>query len=174
MLHSTGWQIWANSLARLDPMAGGILLAVLLRNNAVVLKSLTRLALVACGAGFIVLTGYIVDLSPRITPMGVLVSYPVVAASCTAVVFAFINWSIRSHALEYLGKISYGLYVYHQSCIRITDRILTPQPGALHTLLRPTVSLVIAVLVSAISYGVLEAPFLKLKRKFTHISSRPV
>src|SRR5271166_5998188 len=34
LLHGNGWSIWANTLARLDPMAAGILLAVFLQGRA--------------------------------------------------------------------------------------------------------------------------------------------
>jgi peptidoglycan/LPS O-acetylase OafA/YrhL len=174
LLHNTGWQIWANTFSRLDPMAGGILLAVCLGKKSPTEKPSMRLLIIAIATTCLVLTGYLVELHPGVTWVGILTSYPLVAASCTAIVYAFINFSIRMRAFEYLGKISYGLYVYHLTCTRLADRFLTLQPGLLHAVLRPAVALAVTVAVSATSYKLLESPFLRLKRRFTYIPSRPV
>jgi len=76
--------------------------------------------------------------------------------------------------LEYLGKISYGLYVYHQMCIWIVDKYMRVQNGILHVCLREVAALSLTIAISAISYTLLEKPFLKLKEKFAHVNSRPV
>jgi peptidoglycan/LPS O-acetylase OafA/YrhL len=61
----------------------------------------------------------------------------------------------------------------------VADRLL----GAQHTIaehtffhaaLREFLALGLTISIAAISYVVLERPFLKLKQKFTHIRSRPV
>jgi peptidoglycan/LPS O-acetylase OafA/YrhL len=175
-MHAKLWQIWQNTFARLDPIAAGILLAVALRGRTPKLSRALRLGVFACGISLIAVTGYFVsswgDIPPR---AGTLVGLPVAAASCAAIVFACIGAGIRVRFLEYLGKISYGLYVYHYLCILITERFLSAY-GVVHfyLCLREGIALGLTILVAAVSYALLETPFLNLKRRFTHVSSRPV
>jgi peptidoglycan/LPS O-acetylase OafA/YrhL len=60
------------------------------------------------------------------------------------------------------------------ACILVTDRILIGTPGFAHAAVRLVVIFALTVIVSAVSYAIIEAPFLKLKRRFTFIESRPV
>jgi len=135
--------------------------------------------LLACGISLLVLTGHFISRWGEGAPWpGVLVAFPVVAVSCAAIVFASIGVRVRVRPLEYLGKISYGLYVYHYMCILITDKIVYAK-GAGHlvpwqTCLREVIALGLTIVISAASYAILEKPFLRLKRRFTHIDSRPV
>ena len=176
LLHAKGWQVWQNTFARLDPIATGILLAVLLGGRNPKITGRQRLALFASGLFFIILTGHFVASWGEGTPaLGTLLGYPVVAVSCAVIVYASIGVGIRSRALEYLGKISYGLYVYHYMCILIAERFLHSNGiEHLYMLLREVISLGLTVGVAAVSYALLEKPFLNLKRRFTHIHSRPV
>lgn len=96
------------------------------------------------------------------------------AAACTTIVVAFIGLKTQLRPLRYLGKISYGLYVYHLLCIRLAERIVQNKSGLLHTATLIGLSLAITIGISSASYAVLERPFLKLKNKFAHVTSRPV
>jgi peptidoglycan/LPS O-acetylase OafA/YrhL len=40
--------------------------------------------------------------------------------------------------------------------------------------LRPVAALAITLILASVSYAVLESPFLKLKKRFAHVESRPV
>jgi peptidoglycan/LPS O-acetylase OafA/YrhL len=173
-MHATGWQIWANTLTHLDAMAGGILLAVLLGGRIAPLSLWGRLGLMSLGAAAIAATSYFTELHVAVSAAAVLVGYPVVALSCTAIVFAGVGIQLRAPVLQYLGKISYGLYVYHLTCIRITDRMLNFRWGVVGIGGRGLVALCMTIVVSAASYRFLETPFLKLKHRFTHVESRPV
>jgi peptidoglycan/LPS O-acetylase OafA/YrhL len=175
LLHGTGWSVWANTLARLDPMAAGILLAVFLRGRAPNLGFGTRLIMIGGGCAGIALTGHFAaPWGDGLPWLGTLVSYPVVAGCATAIVLAAIGIGVRLRPLEYLGKISYGLYVYHQMCIWITDRFLHVQIEFFNSLVQEIVALHLTITVSAVSYTLLEKRFLNLKRKFTYVPSRPV
>ncbi len=102
-----------------------------------------------------------------------LLGWPVVAASAAAIVFAFIGIHARSAVLGYLGKISYGLYVYHLLCIWIAETVLRNGSGLLHQATVLILALGLTTLCAAVSYALIEKPFLKLKRKYTYVSSRP-
>lgn len=75
----------------------------------------------------------------------------------------FLDWK----PLQYLGKISYGLYVYHFPVIWITGQAFKQvQFGGYSTLGLATFSLLGTVVVASISYYFLEKPFLQLKDRF--------
>ena len=93
--------------------------------------------------------------------------------------FAFIGLKVQQPWLQYLGKISYGLYAYHVFCIMTADQLLAIQHRIRehtlpHAALREIISLGPTIAVSAVSYAVLEKTFLKLKERFTRVRSRPV
>jgi peptidoglycan/LPS O-acetylase OafA/YrhL len=176
MLHGTTPQLWGNTFAHLDSIAAGILLAVLLSGRAPDIGYAMRMSLITSALIGLVLRAHFSEILPLDT-LGwgeTLLGWPIVAASCTAIVVTFIGLQARSRPLQYLGKISYGLYVYHMLCIRIAERILRHESGFLHQVLRIVLSLGITIVLSAVSYALLEKPFLNLKRRFTYVRSRPV
>ena len=82
--------------------------------------------------------------------------------------------------LTYLGRISFGLYMFHslifhlvfevafkryQASLHISETIL-PYFGTALVLL-------LTILAAVISYAFFEKPFLKLKNRFTFVRSRP-
>jgi peptidoglycan/LPS O-acetylase OafA/YrhL len=83
------------------------------------------------------------------------------------------RWQV-SQLFVYLGRISYGLYVFHVLGLMISDFAVPHQGASLGRFLyRDTVGFAITVALSAISYRWLETPFLNLKQRFTHVLSRP-
>ena len=95
---------------------------------------------------------------------------------CCALIFmgtlngaAWLGW----RPLAYLGKISFGIYVYHLLAISVVDRVLkfvgiaSPGLALLGTIL-------LSILISVLSYRLYETPFLRLKERFAVIASRPV
>jgi peptidoglycan/LPS O-acetylase OafA/YrhL len=81
--------------------------------------------------------------------------------------------------LIYLGKISYGLYVYHVLCLDAAGHLVRHFPGCSVDSL-PTQVWVMAIalpgtiVVAALSYRYLESPFLRFKKRYTIVRSRPV
>jgi peptidoglycan/LPS O-acetylase OafA/YrhL len=77
--------------------------------------------------------------------------------------------------LRYLGKISYGLYVYHFAVIwfasRIRDIVFGLEEPAYQFLIAIS-SLAVTILIASASYHWLEAPLLKFKDKFFRTQSR--
>jgi len=75
-----------------------------------------------------------------------------------------------------LGKVSFGLYVYHRVCISLAEGMLdySGADGGFEAWLGVlVVGFAATVAVSLVSYRVLERPFLSLKLRFTHVRSRP-
>jgi peptidoglycan/LPS O-acetylase OafA/YrhL len=175
LLHGGAWTIWAGTFCRLDPMAVGVLLAVYLRGQAPALRKSQRFSLIVGGTLCSSVAGWIVfaagDAHPWISMFWV---YPLAAAAAGAIVFGSIGIRFRLPVLEYLGKISYGLYVFHQTCIWIADRVLGDATGVSHAVLREALAFTLTVLVAIASYTMIEKPFLELKDRFAHVRSRPV
>ena len=172
-------QLWMNSFFHLDSIAAGILLAVLWRGGALSLKIGKRIALVASAVCCLVLRAHFAfGTTPSDEPVslfGTLIGDPVVALACTAILIGFIDLPFRSRVLQYLGKISFGLYAYHLTGLLIVDKLLPGgDAGPIHACLRIVFALGLTIAISATSYSILERPFLNLKRRFTYIDSRPV
>jgi peptidoglycan/LPS O-acetylase OafA/YrhL len=75
----------------------------------------------------------------------------------------------------YLGKRSYGLYLYHFFGIDLANWALGFMPGLLFPdAVSFALSLVFTVIISIVSYRVVERPFLELKKRFEVVASRPV
>lgn len=62
--------------------------------------------------------------------------------------------------LVYVGKISYGLYLWHWPILRITDRFHWPIWQS------AVINLALALLVAAASFRWFETPFLRVRRRF--------
>lgn len=158
--------IWCNSLARLDPIALGILLAAL-HTRLPRFGGRARVALAAAGIAGLWACG---RLNTFFGP-GALVLYPGVALSCLLILVAVLGWtpgtSPLARGVGYLGKISYGLYVVHVLALRLVHRV---SPSWIVVFLG---GLALTVLVGTASYELYEKRFLRLKRRFTRVVSRP-
>jgi len=174
ILHFSNWQIYFNTFARLDMIGGGVLLAVLLRGRVPNVPNGIRLTFIAFAVMSVLLTGFYKVFQTGPTWVEMEVSYPLVAACCTGIVYCVLGMRMESRWLRYLGKISYGLYVYHFAAIMFVDRVFDVQLGIAHLLLRPLLALGLTILAAVLSYTYLESPFLKLKRRYTYVASRPV
>ena len=83
-------------------------------------------------------------------------------------------WQLTGAPLTYLGRVSYGLYMFHIVGLLVADHILPNEVSSLgRFLLRTALAFAITVGFAAISYRWIETPFLNLKQRFTHILSRP-
>jgi peptidoglycan/LPS O-acetylase OafA/YrhL len=110
-----------------------------------------------------------------------MLGWPLAALACGGVLLAVLGSTdaltapLRSRPLVYLGRISYGLYVYHELVLKLDDRLfpdyaVSVSQMAAHWLFGLGGTIVLA----AASYRWIELPFLRLKRKrFTVVASRP-
>lgn len=79
--------------------------------------------------------------------------------------------SLENRILNFLGRISYGLYVYHSLVIYIVSAVFARQ-GIEASLLSMYASVLIStILVSSLSYYYFELPILKIKRRYSVVES---
>ncbi|HVP55316.1 MAG TPA: acyltransferase [Candidatus Eisenbacteria bacterium] len=177
MRHVGESDVWCNTLVQLDPIAIGILIAVLLRGEMPRLPRLVRAALLLAGiTGLALGSLYFGIKNDPLTTARIVFGYPSVAIGGALLLLSVLrnrtNGSNR--ALVYLGRISYGLYVFHVLGLLISDHVVADQTASLFRCgVRIAVALAATILMAAISYRWLETPFLNLKQRFTHVLSRP-
>jgi peptidoglycan/LPS O-acetylase OafA/YrhL len=68
--------------------------------------------------------------------------------------------------LVYLGKISFGLYVFHALSLYFVEAVIAHASSVLFQLSRIALTFVITVFFAALSYRFLELPFLRFKQRF--------
>jgi peptidoglycan/LPS O-acetylase OafA/YrhL len=176
-LHGGMNSVWCNTFSRLDPIAAGILVAAVLRGGIPNFSLSTRFSLLLVGILPLALVAnyWKIHEPERLEWIPTLVGFPVVAISCTLIMLAVLGIQLRMpRSLLYLGKISYGLYVYHALGNVLSNMVIPVHSEFIQLALRPTAALAITMLLASSSYAVLETPFLKLKKRFAHIESRPV
>jgi peptidoglycan/LPS O-acetylase OafA/YrhL len=107
-----------------------------------------------------------------------LLTYPLLGIGMTLTVLSVLNNDVpivsrllTQKPIVYLGKISYGLYLFHIAAFFLTSRALINFAGysgieiSKNHLLVMFISFAITYLVSKISYNLIERPFLTLKRR---------
>jgi peptidoglycan/LPS O-acetylase OafA/YrhL len=114
-----------------------------------------------------------------------MLTYPLLGLGMSLVLLSVMRgtlWGLSlllgNTVLRYLGKISYGLYVYHlateRMSIEISDMLIPHARGRGYAGVVLVVRLMVTVGVAAVSYHILERPFLRLKERFTLVQSRPI
>jgi peptidoglycan/LPS O-acetylase OafA/YrhL len=169
-------QVWCNTLVQLDPIAAGILMAVLLRGAVPQLSKLVRSAMIVGGIACLAIAAlYFGIKNDPLTTWRIVLGYPLVALGGVLLLSAVLRDDAHSaKPLVYLGRISYGLYVFHVLGLLISDNLVPDQTASLaRYALRVLVAFAVTVTMAAISYRWLETPFLKLKQRFTYVLSRP-
>ena len=77
--------------------------------------------------------------------------------------------SLENKVFNYLGQISYGLYMFHPICIFITIKLLIKlnltDNNMMLNILIYSISLLLTVVISALSFKYFESYFLKLKKE---------
>ncbi len=163
--HVTHPAMWCNTLARLDPIAAGAMIALVSDRIMPRLTTLRRV-LLASGALLIML---VMGVLNTYAGYQAIFGYPLVSLAAVMLLLSFLGLrssaSSAAMAMAYLGRISYGLYVFHMLVIALVHKLHAPIPA------RFLLSLFGCIAVSWASYRWLESPFLKLKARFTHVPS---
>jgi len=110
--------------------------------------------------------------------LNLIAGYALATLGCCLILIAFLGVSpkfLPGWAI-YLGRISYGLYVFHILAFEITIPIFPHHVsvGSGLMVLKGATALGMTILLASLSYRFFEAPFLRMKRRFEIVESRPV
>lgn len=179
--------VWLNSFVQFQFFAWGALSALVLSGDIPIIHRVSR-----CTAG---LTGILLWLlsawatgikrpGTHTSAVEFCFGYVAVAAGCLLILLAALGTDKRRIPgwAVYLGKISFGLYVFHETAFLLVDEVQkhvgVPAPRhrdtALALISNKVVALGVTILLAMLSYRFWESPFLRLKRRVTWIRSRGV
>jgi peptidoglycan/LPS O-acetylase OafA/YrhL len=162
--------VWCNTIARLDPFALGAILAFALNGRAPEIRNAVRVVMcLAALAAWWLIAKYLEQDGPTS-----IVTFGISAVASVMLLTAVLRREallLRVPPLSwivYLGRISYGLYVFHLFALAFVMRFAVSAGFEVRIVL----SFLLTVTLAAASYKWLEQPFLKLKKRFSYGSSR--
>jgi peptidoglycan/LPS O-acetylase OafA/YrhL len=176
--------IWVNSLVQFQFFALGTMIAIVLRGHVPKLSKPVRWALFAAGLLCMRAAQAAVFTADRMLPHDLLhigPRYLIALPGCLCLFFSCLQ--LPAGRLQkpflYLGKISYGLYVFHVLWLGLVRDVLERIAGAwlsplAFQLTVMAIALPATILTGMLSYRFLESPFLRFKKRFTFVRSRPL
>lgn len=177
------WTTYVFTLFRLDGLALGAFVAVMVRQPGGLARLAAQLPRVALIAAAVFVGTYV--WTRLVSRQGIEIVMTVRLSLIQILLACLLLWTLTSHALSpisrffssrwmvLLGTYSYGLYVYHHFisyAFGSYDTVLTVArwlgSHTLALLLQAAVGMSLSLLVAYLSYEYFEARFLKLKRYF--------
>jgi peptidoglycan/LPS O-acetylase OafA/YrhL len=182
-------RVWGNSFVQFEAFAAGILLCLILRGRLPKLSVWRRIILLGSAWTCWLFAGQLRALfGPDQNPgsWSLMGGYGLAALGSVIFLIAFLgaDSSLLPKWAIYLGRISFGLYVYHEFARYLTIGLarhmeaFTIKNHALKTLRAVGAELILplglTVLMAMLSYRFFEAPFLKMKKRHSLIDSQPI
>ena len=177
--------IWENSFVEFQYFSVGALLAAALHGKAPTFHPFLRVTLFLAGLAFFFTASnsfHIKDYyaSPLFSVQAP--GYLCAAAGCVLVFLAMLGEPrlARIPGFVYLGKISFGLYVFHFLMLRLSSHVVerliarAPSLAGSANVLQLLLAFALTVIAAALSYRFFEAPILKFKSRFEYIRTRSV
>lgn len=178
---STETTVWCNTLVQFEMFGTGILLA-LLKKPVVQGRAKTGLLLALSGpvmwfaACYVCKAKQLAAEGLAVNGLSLMIGYLLFSVGCAAVLWGIclIGPNHIPKWLANLGKISYGLYVYHVLAVDLAIAGLNRLHLPSSKIFAAPLALLLTIIMAKISYAWLETPFLRLKRRFEVIHSRPI
>jgi peptidoglycan/LPS O-acetylase OafA/YrhL len=159
------------TLCRIDTIAAGVLLAVIIRSIDLERWRPTLIRIAIVSLPFVVVLGVASGLE-RTSPFDRVFGYSIVALGCASFVAlvvlgrdtastALLRWA----PLQYLGKLCFGLYLLHRPADTLVSA-LAARVGIEGDLRLMPLKIALALLLATLSWRLIERPFLRLKDRF--------
>lgn len=166
--------IWSNTFVQLEFFGAGSALAMVLNGRSPQIANAGRLTALSLGWIPCLAAAYWFDakgVADARSALTVVFGYSLVTAGLVSCFLAVLGWKLAfPRPLLYLGKISYGLYVFH-----LIPLTLVMREGPLpERLLRGAAALAMTISMAAVSFRWFETPFLHMKERFSRVASHPV
>lgn len=169
-LYNLGWRFL--TLFRVDCMAVGAIGAFVLFNQQRYTKLLTLIYSKNLQVANIICLVVVLSIESNIdifTNTITAALFAIIIVNAAANSRSIIN--LENSVFNSLGKISYGIYVYHPLIVTMISNyflqkgwFMTPVSYVLHSM----GIFIVTIIISYLSYVLLESPFLKLKFKYTN------
>jgi peptidoglycan/LPS O-acetylase OafA/YrhL len=178
---------WTNSFVQFQFFAAGILLSIFLRGRSPKWSAVARGCLFIAGIGCWLIASMVCEVTadaPHLNTVAQSVTgWFLILVGVTSMFLSLYGASSKymPSAFVYLGRISYGMYIFHITIYWIVYNIFKNELAEFSKVLgladwRNTIGFVIAfiatVLLASLSYHYFEKPFLRLKGRYALIPSR--
>lgn len=158
--------VWFNSFACFEMFAAGAALALLDHRLHTLTRPLALLAVLSSlGLALFVQAAFHLKAKGYVagSPLALCLAYLLLAIACCLFIIGMQQLPTW-HPITYLGRISYGLYVFHIPAIALVG-------SKFGKFVSPFVSLAVTVALAALSYATFEKPLLQLKRQFEIVTT---
>lgn len=167
--------IWYSTLVQFLMFTAGTFYALYLRGRLPSLSTASRMTIASLGA-IAWLVAAIVCRSKANGPAqpGALVpiGYMLTAVGCVLIVTSILGIKARMpRTLVYLGRISFGLYVYHELALYLVGLATSKLGFHAATLKTSPIAFALTVAMAAASYRYFELPFLKMKSRLAAVDT---
>jgi peptidoglycan/LPS O-acetylase OafA/YrhL len=183
-VRSTGDAVWLNSLVQFECFAAGILLCLVLDGKSPRIHGGQRLIpLAGCGlcwfsASYWCRSNFV---AANENPGGwhLVFGQGLAALGSVLLLVAFLGMNPKRlpRWVIYLGRISFGLYVYHELALYLLNPLLSETHASFASstyFIKAGGGYILTIIMASISYRYIETPFLKMKKRHTIIESQPI
>lgn len=176
-----GWKLWYDTPVELLFFAAGVLIAVARHGKETDrMGGATRAGLLVAGLISLAVAARVgvgTDYIQGLSVSRLYVGYGMAVTGCVLIFSAVLGMSNIWRPFIYLGKISYGLYVFHAGFLHfsmlLTDHLKLATSDASYMLMVDCFALLLCIMAAHFSYRYFEMPFLRLKERFEVVHSRP-
>jgi peptidoglycan/LPS O-acetylase OafA/YrhL len=172
------WKLWYDTPVEFLFFGTGVMIALAThhqRTNG--MGAAMRSGLLAAGLFSLAVAAHVggitIGFAEGLTRTQLCIGYGGAVAGCALIFFAILGLSSIPRPLIYLGKISYGLYVFHLGILAVVVRLAARLNLAHSPIFVDGVAFLLCTLAAHLSYRYFETPFLRLKARFEVIRSRP-
>lgn len=169
-------------IGRMDGLVMGVALAFIFKSQCATLKERAIKCVSILSLLSVLFLGYFVlyegkqVVAASTCPSPEWIFLAVNLASTGVVAYVILNSGrkhlkiLRLRCMRYLGQISYGLYLYHPLMFWLVDGLTERlgSPSILGGITSALVKIAMTLIVSALSWSLIEKPVLKLKRHFNY------